>query len=334
MRARYTFFLLICCCAGLSACTAAASKGPVTAVSTPAVGRPAPPSSAQAALSREAFTPYAALGQSNNDGLAPNESGEALSSACMTVAGYPNSNNVPFGINIGPANLAFAQPWGAWGYLGAAEAQQYGFRAPAGSALRALGINATGPGADPASLPQAEQAAIGKCSTITENFTNAMQNGPLAGVDTLSNDLYNDVTKDAEVSNATQAWVACMTRNGYSFKQPQNVFFTELRTMFGGKRQITPDSQVSPAANQAQIAAAVTDADCTDSTDLAGIYFAVQASYEQQIVNANASALAAAVQQYRAAYAKEVSKLPGLLKTASAQPFSSAPAGRPTSANG
>ena len=334
MRARSTLFLLICCCAGLSACTAAASKGPVTAVSTPAVGRPAPPSSAQAALSREAFTPYAALGQSNNDGLAPNESGEALSSACMTVAGYPNSNNVPFGINIGPANLVFAQPWGAWGYLGAAEAQQYGFRAPAGSALRILGIDGAGPGSNPASLPQAEQAAIGKCSTITENFTNAMQNGPLAGVDTLSNDLYNDVTRDAEVSNATQAWVACMTRNGYSFKQPQNVFFTELRTMFGGKLQITPDSQVSPAANQAQIAAAVTDADCTDSTDLAGIYFAVQASYEQQIVNANASALAAAVQRYRAAYAKEVSKLPGLLKTASAQPFPGAPAGRPTSANG
>jgi len=334
MRARYIPFLLTCCCAGLSACTAAASKGPVTAVSTPAVGRPAPPSSAQAALSRMAFTPYAALGQSNNDGLAPNQSGEALSSACMGVAGYPNSNNVPFGINIGPANLAFAQPWGAWGYLGAAAAQQYGFRAPAGSALRALGIDATGPGADPGSLPEAEQAAIGKCSTITENFTNAMQNGPLADVDTLSNDLYNDVTKDAQVSDATQAWVACMARNGYNFKQPQNVFFTELRTMFGGKLAITPDSQVSPAANQAQIAAAVTDADCTDSTDLAGIYFAVEASYEQQIVNANASALAAAVQQYRAAYAKEVSKLPGLLKTASAQPFPGAPAGRPTSAKG
>ena len=91
MRARYTLLLLTCCCAGLSACTAAASKGPVTAVSTPTVGRPAPPSSAQAALSREAFTPYAALGQSNNDGLAPNQSGEALSSACMSVAGYPNS---------------------------------------------------------------------------------------------------------------------------------------------------------------------------------------------------------------------------------------------------
>jgi hypothetical protein len=334
MRARPTPFLLICCCAGLSACTAAASKGPVTAVSTPAVGRPAPPSSAQAALSREAFTPYAALGQSNNDGLAPNESGEALSSACMTVAGYPNSNNVPFGINIGPANLAFSQPWGAWGYLGAAAAQQYGFRAPAGSALRVLGIDGAGPGSNPASLPQAEQTAIGKCATITENFTNAMQNGPLAGVNTLSNDLYNDVTKDAEVSNATQAWVVCMARNGYSFKQPQNVFFQELQTMFGGKRQITPDSQVSPAANQAQIAAAVTDADCTAAADLAGIYFAVQASYEQQIVNANLQALTTAVQQYRAAYAKEVSKLPGLLKTASAQPFSGGKPGQPSSSAG
>jgi hypothetical protein len=303
-------------------------------VSTPAVGRPAPPSSVQAALSRDAFTPYAALGQSNNDGLAPNESGEALSSACMTIAGYPNSGDVPFGVRIGPANLAFSQPWGAWGYLSAAEAQQYGFRVPAGSALSALGIDVPGPGSNPATLPQAEQTAIGKCSTITENFTNAMQNGPLAGVDTLSNDLYTDVAKDAEVSNATQAWVACMTKNGYSFKQPENVFRQEIQSMYGEERQINPDSQVSPAANQAQIATAVTDAGCTDSTDLAGIYFAVQASYEQQIVNANQQALTTAVQQYRAAYAQEVSKLPGLLKTASAQPFGSSKAGQPSSVAG
>jgi len=112
------------------------------------------------------------------------------------------------------------------------------------------------------------------------------------------------------------------------------VFFTEIRAMFGGQRQITPDSQVSPAANRAQIAPAVADAGCTDATDLAGIYFAVQASYEQQIVNANASALAAAVRQYRAAYAKEVSKLPGLLKTASAQPFGPVKAGQPSSSAG
>jgi hypothetical protein len=316
--------LLICCCAGLSACTADASSGPDTTVSTPSVGTPQPPSSAQAALSSEAFTPYAALGESNNDGLAPNESEYALSSACMSAAGYPNSGSTPFGIAIGPANLSFAQPWGAWGYLGAADAEQYGFRRPPGSALSELGIDASAPGTDPGSLPQAEQAAMGKCFTIVQDFTNAAQDGSLAGIAALSNDIYNDVAKDPAVRNATQAWVACMARNGYSFHQPGNVFSQELQTMFGGQRSINVGATVSTAANQAQIAAAVTDANCTQSTDLAGIYFAVQASYEQQIVSANQQALTSAVQQYRAAYVKELGKLSALLKTTKATPFTPA----------
>ena len=112
------------------------------------------------------------------------------------------------------------------------------------------------------------------------------------------------------------------------------VFLQEIQNIFGGQRAITPGEGVSAAANQAQIATAVTDADCTDAADLAGIYFAVLASYEQQIVNANASALATAVKQFRAAYAAELRKLPDLLKTASAQPFGGSPAGKPSSAGG
>jgi hypothetical protein len=65
---------------------------------------------------------------------------------------------------------------------------------------------------------------------------------------------------------------------------------------------------------------AVSDAGCTESADLAGIYFAVQASYEQQLVNANQQALAAAVRRYRAAYQKELGQLPALLRTAKATP--------------
>ena len=332
MRIRTGFCLLICCCAGLTACTAAVPKGPDVTVSTPSVGRPQPPSSVQAALSRDAFTPYAALGQSNNDGLAPNESGYALSNACMTAAGYPNGSNVPFGIRLGPANLAFSQPWGEWGYLGVAEAEQYGFRVPPGSALTALGIDVPSPNTNPASLPQAEQTAIGKCATIGQDFTNATDNGALAGIQTLSNDIANDVLKDAAVKSATQAWSACMAKNGYSFHQPQAVWGQELQTMYGSSHQISPGTTVSAAANQAQIAAAVADANCAQSADLAGIYFAVQASYEQQLVNANQQALTAAVQQYRTAYAKELNKLPALLKTASAQPFPKVQPGRPSSA--
>jgi hypothetical protein len=144
----------------------------------------------------------------------------------------------------------------------------------------------------------------------------------LVGVDGPS-----DVRKDAAVKTATQQWGACMARNGYDYQQPQNVFFDQIQKMFGGKRQITLGETVSTAANQAQIAAAVTDATCTGSADLAGIYLAVQASYEQQIVDANAQALNSAVQQYKAAYAKELKKLPSLLKTAKANAF---PPARPT----
>ena len=138
-----------------------------------------------------------------------------------------------------------------------------------------------------------------------QDFTDAAQNGALAGIQTLSNDIANDVRTDAAVKNATKAWSACMARNGYSFGEPQTVFFQEIRAMYGGRQQINPDATVSAAANQAQLAAAVADANCTQSTDLAGIYFAVQTSYEQQLVNANSQALTAAVQQYRTAYAKE-----------------------------
>jgi hypothetical protein len=324
MRIRTSLGILICC-AGLAACTAAAPKGPDATVRTPSVGRPPPPASVQAALSSEAFTPYAALGQSDNDGLAPGESDFALAVACMTAAGYPNSassGNVPIAISLGPLNLSFGQPWGDWGYLGGAEAEQYGFRLQPGSALSQLGVDIPLPTTNPPNPPAAEQAAIGKCFTIMQDWDNTAQKGPLAGIQTLANDIANDVLHDPAVKNATRAWSACMAKNGYSFPQPQNVFGQEMQTMHGGvKGSINVGDPVSASANQAQLAAAVTDADCTQSSDLAGIYFAVQASYEQQLVNANQQALTAAVQQYRAAYAKELAKLAALLRTAKAQPF-------------
>jgi hypothetical protein len=315
--------LAACCCAALAACTAAAPKGPNTTVTTPGVGRPQPPASAQAALSGEAFTPYAALGISSNDGLAPGESQYTLAGPCMSAAGYPGvalgEGIVPISISLGAdGGLAFTQPWGGWGYLGAADAQQYGFRVPPGTALSALGLGG-GLAANPPSVPAAEQAAADKCGTILQDFSNATQKGALAGIATLSNDIDNDVAHDAAVKAATRAWLACMAKNGYTFDQPQEVWGQELRAMYGSG-SISLGASVSASAQQAQLAAAVTDAGCTQSTDLAGTYFAVQASYEQQLVNANQQALTAAVKQYRAAYAKELAKLPALLRTAKAQP--------------
>jgi hypothetical protein len=317
--------LATCCCAALAACTAAPPKGPNATVTDPTVGRPPAPVSAQAALSSEAFTPYAALGISDNDGLAPGASQYTLAEPCMDAAGYPSvtfgEGIVPVDIELGgPTGLAFTQPWGGWGYLDTADAQQYGFRFPPGAALTTLGLGGAFP-ANPPSVSAAEQAAAGKCGAIMQAFANATQNGALAGIITLGNDIGSDVAHDPAVKNATRAWSACMAKNGYTADQPQDIANQEWQVMYGGQHSISPTTTVSTSANQAQLAAAVTDAGCSQSSDLAGIYFAVQASYERQLVTANQQALNAAVSQYRAAYAKELGKLPALLRTTRAQPF-------------
>ena len=53
----------------------------------------------------------------------------------------------------------------------------------------------------------------------------------------------------------------------------------------------------------------------------------VQASYEQQIVDANQQQLNTAVRQYRAAYAEELGKLRTLLATTPTTPPSHGPKG-------
>jgi hypothetical protein len=312
MRTRTGLCFLACCCAALAACTAAPPTGPNATVTTPAVGRPPAPASAQAAWSSEAFTPYAGIGWGyGNNGLAPGEGALSLAAACITAAGYPGAGAAydQEWVGVGPEFLSPAggtPPWGAFGYLGAADAQQHGFQQ----------FLSPPP---PVVLPgAAEQAAAGKCRPILQDFNNVVDAGPLAGIGTLSNDIATDVQQDAAVKAATRVWSACMARNGYSVDQPQALYNQETQAMYGNGPENAP---VSASANRAQIAAAVTDTGCTQSSDLAGIYFAVQASYEKQLVTANQQALAAMVRAYRAAFKKELTKLTALLRTAKAQPL-------------
>jgi hypothetical protein len=339
MRARTVVCLLAaCCCAALAGCTTAQTNQPANAVKAPKVGRPPAPASVQAALSSEAFTPYSTLGLSSDDGLAPGEYNGGLAGPCMTAAGYPGVTGSEFtalsgglfSLPPGMSTLGGSSPWGGWGYLGAADAQQYGFNGSTNAAATALGT----PGfrgaqsANEPSVPAAEQAAADKCRTIVMNFVNGPTNGSsMAVISTLSNDIISDMARDRAVIAATRAWSACMAKNGYSsLGSPQNVFGQEEQAMYGNNG---PNATVSPAVNQAQITAAVTDASCTQSSDLAGIYFAVQASYEQQLVSANRQALTAAVSYYRTIYAKELKQLPALLRTTKARAFHPLPGKNP-----
>jgi hypothetical protein len=311
--------LLICCCAGLAACTAAVPKGPDATVTTPAVGRPPAPVSAQAALSSEAFTPYAGLGASPGDGLAPGDTYAALETACMDDAGYTEyAASAPF---FARANrgLAFPGPYGPWGYIGTSVATQEGFEVPAADPASGGSPAAT------TSMPAAAQAAAGKCANIIAEFNDAQFVTSLAGIETMNNDISNDVVEDPGFTRATTAWTACMARNGYTSAHPDSLANQELVDLGlkpgpGSSSGPAPGSSPTATQNRAQIAVAVTDADCTQSTDLAGIYFAIQASYEQQFVTANQQALNVAVRQFKAAYAKELSRLPALLRTTSATP--------------
>jgi hypothetical protein len=314
-RTRTGLCVLACCCAALAACTAAPPKGPDTAVTTPAVGRPPAPASVQAALSSEAFTPYAGLSVITGDGLAPGETIAALHTACMDDAGYGQyANNTPYAVIT--LDEAFWGPYAQWGYIGTAVAAQDGFDTPlsGGSGF-----------SNPPGLPTGAQVASGKCANIVDDFDSGQFATSLAGIQTLNNAIVNDVAQDPDVKNATKAWSACMARNGYSAADPgtlptAEVYALGLRFMGPNNPGTTSIPGLTPAQNKAQIATAVADADCTQAADLAGIYFAVQASDAQQIVTANQEALGAAVRQYKANYGQELSKLPTLLQTTSPRP--------------
>jgi hypothetical protein len=322
IRIRTGWGLLICCVV-LTACTAA-PKGPDATVTTPAVGRPPAPASVAAAMSSEAFTPYAALGAADNDGLAPGDTYDALHTACMNDAGYGQyAAQAPYSVRAN-SGMAFPQAFGPWGYVGTALAAQEGFMA--GDSLPPQNGN-SGPGAPGGpfgSLPAGAQAAAGKCFNILENFNNAQFAHSLAIVETLNNVISTDVVEDGEIKNAMKRWSACMARNGFSSPDADNFALNELVVLGQrgtlGQNPGGPPGPPTAAQNKTQIAMAVADADCTLTSDLGGLYFAVQANYEQQFVTANQQALSAGVRQYKAAFAHALKTLPALLQTTSATP--------------
>jgi len=322
MRIRTGWPVLICC-AVLTACTAAAPKGPDTTVTTPAVGRPPAPVSAQAALSSEAFTPYAGLGAAANDGLAPGDTYDALHTACMNDAGYGQyAAQAPYPVRTN-RGLGFAQAFGPWGYIGTALAAQQGFLAGSGGPGGG-GPGPGQPGGPFGGLPPGAQAAAGKCFNILENFNNAQFAHSMAIIETLNDYISTDVIEDGEFKKATRDWSACMARNGFG-SADADTFAQQAQVTLGlrpapGQNPTGPPGAPTAAQNQAQIAMAVADANCTLTSDLAGIYFAVQASYEQQFVSANQQALDAGVRQYKAAFAKALKTMPALLRAASATP--------------
>jgi hypothetical protein len=174
------------------------------------------------------------------------------------------------------------------------------------------------------SIPAAAQAAAGKCFNILQNFNNATLAHYLSIVETLNNYIGADVINDGEVHAAVRRWSACMAKQGFHASDAE-AFAQQAQVMLGqrpapGQNPTVSPGQPTAAQNRAQIAMAVADANCTLSSDLSGVYFAVQANYEKQFVSANQQALNAGIRQYKAAFAKTLKDMPTLLQTTSAVP--------------
>ena len=150
-------------------------------------------------------------------------------------------------------------------------------------------------------------------------------------IETLNNYISTDVVQDGEFKKADRNWSACMAKNGFSSPDAEAFWSAGAGQRSGngpapGQNPSGPPGAPTAAQNKAQIAMAVADANCTLSSDLAGIYFAVQANYEQQFVSANQQALNAGVREYKAAFAKALKTMPTLLQTTSATPNLPGPA--------
>lgn len=327
MRIR-TGWCLVICGVALAACTANGPKGPAATVTTPHVGRPPAPASVAAAMASEAFTPYAALGAAVNDGLAPGDTYDALHTACMEDAGYGQyASEAPYPEREN-RGLGFPQAWGPWGYVGTALAAEEGFNAPEGG----TGGGIPAGGGLLGSIPAAAQTAAGKCFNILQNFNNATLAKYLSIVETLNNYIGADEINDREFQAATGRWSACMAKQGFHSADAES-FAQQAQIMLGlrvspGTNPNGPPPQPTAAQDKEQIAMAVADANCSLSSDLSGVYFAVQASYEKQFVSANQQALNAGIREYKAAFAHELKIMPTLLQATSAVPNLPGPIGR------
>jgi hypothetical protein len=164
---------------------------------------------------------------------------------------------------------ASALPAGAFGYLRAEVAAVQGFHGPSAAAP----VRTPRP---PAS--EAEGAAAQEC---VKKALAAVRPADSAGselVAALFGRSLEATGRDARVVAATRAWSACMKDAGFADTTPDG-----LVARYHGPGRPTAE----------ELAAATADERCTAAGNLAGIWFAVLAGYQRQLIAANQERLAA-----------------------------------------
>ncbi|MER7756827.1 hypothetical protein [Kitasatospora sp. NPDC097643] len=180
-----------------------------------------------------------------------------------------------------PPDNATALPAGPWGYLGTEAATTLGFHPPKHTLPR--------PDAAPAGSGEAYDTARVDCDRQAAERLGSPQGPGTELVGRLFQESLKAAGQDARVVAATKEWAGCMTTAGFEVTGPE-----ALPQRFQSTPEITP----------AELAAARADADCTARSNLAGLWFAVLAGYQRQLIDRNAEALTAQREAVRAQDAK------------------------------
>ncbi|MFJ4487384.1 hypothetical protein ACIP3D_34115 [Streptomyces longwoodensis] len=210
--------------------------------------------------------PLSEYGTSEQDDLLLYQTNEALVAQCMTSHGYAtySKRRTTAPSKKTRAEREVVRPAGDWGYIGGATAKRAGFhvavqvpisKGPTGRELKDYNV--------------CWDRADKKLPSLTD--TKGWK---------LTQDLFGrslqQAAEDSRVAAARKNWSSCMSTAGHPADDPQKLADSFRDTM---------------KASVMEIAAAIADESCTRSTNLAGIYFAVLAGYQQHLVAANTKVL-------------------------------------------
>jgi len=245
----------------LCACSGRSHQSPGATVTPPPLDGARPPATLAGA---ESALPLAGYGPSPSQWQVIYRAVGMLQAECMRQRGYHRFT--PTATARSPAT--YPGGGGPFGYVNEGYAARRGFHSPGG-----------GPGPRPMTLTEARVSLA--CVARAQVRVLGPPSVRVRTAERLLGSLYvkseRDATTDKRVVAATGAWAACMRADGFDAHSPA--------ALVQGPWSAAPSAR--------EIATAKTDAACTSSEHLAGIYFAVLAGYQRELARPYARTLAA-----------------------------------------
>lgn len=258
----------------VAGCTSASTTpaGPPT-LAPPSIGPVTNPTSWIAANSTMPL--IAAYDPSDHDEETLRQARIILTVDCMHKGGFADFVASDIGnTKRTAASTATYRAAGAYGYVDDANnssARAHGFHEVGGSIVAGR------------KLPATEQNAFDACVKSAQDTIDKGTDSVTTG-NSLLNDLLNQsqvaATADGRVRAATKVWANCMKDQGFGTAADPAALATQ------------PGSR-SPNPSSTEIATAIADATCTRSSNLSGTYFAVEAGYQNELIQKNQQALTA-----------------------------------------